>query len=451
MRVFLRILSVVSFFLAIAAAKAEEWTLHSIAPGAAAEGLPREEEDIWALAAPPEEGANGCWMKSFDVEGESWVEFSVRRKTTRVAYPRRSCVVRIEWYGEDGRAVTSREKVNPIYSGSETTTARPDFPRDKQTDLEGWTTVSDRYPVPVDAVEAVVQLHLRWAPGGAVVWKEPTLLASEPLPKREVTMAAVHTRMSGGKRTLVENLEHLAGLVGEAAAKGADLVVLPELLNCKGITNDYVSVAELIPGETTKFFGAVARKHDLYLVVGMAEKAKEQVFNSAILLGPDASIVGVYRKVTLPREEIAKGISPAEGYPVFETRFGKVGMMICYDVFFPEVARELAMNGAEIIAVPIWGGNPALASARCIENGVHLVTSTYTDHEMNWMKTAVWDREGQRLSTAVEWDSVVTATVDLNERTYWSGLGDFQARIAREAPVRRMEPVFHLREESATP
>lgn len=429
----------------------DDWTLHSIAPGPEAEGMPGQDDDVLGLAAPDEEGANGYWMKSFEVEGGSWVEFSAKRKTTRIPHPRRSCVVRIEWYGADGRPVTSREKVNPTYFGSESTIARPDFPRDKEVDLEGWTTVSDRYPVPADAVKAVVQLHLRWAPGGEVLWKAPSLLAAEPLPERKVTLAAVHTQLSGEDRTIEENREHLRTLIEKAAAQGADLVVLPELMNCKGITHDYVSAAEKIPGGTTQFFGALARELDLYVVVGMAERLEGQVFNCAVLLGPDASIVGIYRKVTLPREEIARGISPADAYPVFKTRFGKVGMMICYDVFFPEVARELAMRGAEIIAVPIWGGNPALASARCIENGVHLVTSTYTDHDTNWMKTAIWDREGRKVATATAWDTVVTATVDLNQRTYWHGLGDFQARIAREAPVRKMEPVFHRREGSETP
>ena len=169
------------------------------------------------------------------------------------------------------------------------------------------------------------------------------------------------------------------------------------------------------------------------------EREEKQIFNTAILLGPDGELVGKYRKVTLPREEIEKGISPGHDYPVFSTRFGKVGIMICYDVFFPEVARELSLGGAEIIAMPIWGGNPSLAAARCAENGIYLVSSTYTNHDHNWMKTAIWDREGKRISEATEWGTIVFAEVDLNQRTYWHGLGDFQSRIAREAPVRRAE------------
>ncbi len=64
---------------------------------------------------------------------------------------------------------------------------------------------------------------------------------------------------------------------------------------------------------------------------------------------------------------------------MFSTRFGKLGMMVCYDGFFPEVARELANAGAEVIAWPVWGCNPDLACARACDNQVYLVSSTYED------------------------------------------------------------------------
>ena len=79
---------------------------------------------------------------------------------------------------------------------------------------------------------------------------------------------------------------------------------------------------------------------------------------------------------------------PGKEYPVFDTRFGKVGMMVCYDGFFPEVARELTNRGAEVIAWPVWGCNPMLASARACENHVYMVSSTYEDVSRNWMITA---------------------------------------------------------------
>ncbi len=435
----------VVFFCSVVLLNAEEnWSYQSIGTPVEFDLSGSDGNKTMVLSSPDEQGAAGFVENSYPVDGGEWMEFKVERKASRISYPRRSCVVRIEWYGEGGKPVSSSESVSPDYFGTTTTTARPEFPRDRETVPEGWTLVSDRYEVPADAVKAVVQLHLRWAPGGEVAWRGAQLVIVNPPPERLVTLSAIHTRLSGRDGTVESNREHFRPLIEQAVEANADLIVLPELLNCKGVTHDYASGAEPIPGNTTKFFGALAKQHDLYIVIGMAEKAGNIIYNTAVLLGPDSSIVGAYRKIALPREEIARGISPGDEYPVFETRFGKLGMMICYDVFHPEVARELAANGAEVIAMPIWGGNPALAAARCIENGVHLVTSTYTDHEADWMKSAIWDREGRRLSTASEWESIVTATVDLNKRTYWHGLGDFQARIARESPVRKAEPSFDL-------
>jgi len=394
----------------------------------------------YLVLASERSGTNGHWRRSYAVEGGKSYEFSARRLAEGIEYERRSCLVRIEWYGPDGKLVESPHKVNPAYFGADTDKARPDFPRDWGRLDGGSVLVKDIYMAPRDAVEARVQLHLRWTDTGKVTWKDVTFSETEPLMPRRVKLAAVHHKLSdGGKNTIESNRRKMVPLIEKAARNGADLIVLGEMVSCKGVTNIFSEAAEPIPGPTTDFYGKLAQQNDCYIVVGLPERDGREVYNVSVLMGPDGLVAGKYRKVTLPREEIQQGISPGTEYPVFETRFGKVGMMICYDVYFPEVARELAMNGAEVIALPIWGGNPLLAAARCAENGVFLVSSTYSDHESNWMKTAVWDREGARVAEADEWGSVVMAEVDLNQPTYWQFLGDFRSRIKREAPIRKAE------------
>src|SRR5207247_4137640 len=121
------------------------------------------------------------------------------------------------------------------------------------------------------------------------------------------------------------------------------------------------------------YFGELARKHALYLVVGLVERDDHLIYNVAVLIGPNGNLIGKYRKVALPRTEIEAGVTPGTEYPVFDTRFGKVGMMVCYDGFFPEPARQLSIRGAEIIAFPVAGCNPILAAARACEAHVCLV------------------------------------------------------------------------------
>jgi predicted amidohydrolase len=247
-------------------------------------------------------------------------------------------------------------------------------------------------------------------------------------------LATVHFQPSGG-HTPEENCRAYAPLIAEAASKRADLVVLGETLTQAGTGKTYAEVAENVPGPSTEYFGTLARQHHLYIVAGLVERDAHLIYNVAALIDPDGKFVGKYRKVTLPRGEVEMGVAPGHEYPVFETRFGKLGMMICYDGFFPEVARELANRGAEVIAWPVAGCNPLLAAARACENHVYLVSSSYTDVNMKWTITAVYDRQGQVLAQAKDWGTIAVAEVDLARPTYWWNLGDFKAMVDRHRPV----------------
>ena len=120
------------------------------------------------------------------------------------------------------------------------------------------------------------------------------------------------------------------------------------------------------------------------------------------------------------------GSTPGLDYPVFETDFGRVGMMICWDLQFADPSRALALRGAELLLLPIWGGDETLGKGRAIENRVFIASSGYD------YPTYVMDPAGERLSVASQNGAAAVATIDLNRRYVEKWLGDMRGRFMNE-------------------
>jgi predicted amidohydrolase len=322
----------------------------------------------------------------------------------------------------------------PEQDGRPVPSAEPEHPLDGETDGRGWTTLTARYRAPAKARRATIELHLQWAPKAQARWTVATFAETDPEPARKARLATIHYRPTG--KSPLANCKEYAPLVAEAGRRGADLVVLGETVHYVGVRKKPHEVAEAIPGPSTDYFCGLARKHGLHIVVSLYERAGRLIYNVAVLIGPDGRILGKYRKVCLPHAEIEAGVTPGRDYPVFQTKFGKVGLMVCYDGFFPEVARALTRRGAEVIAWPVWGCDPLLARARANENRVFIVSSTYMDARASWMLSAVYDRVGTPLEVAQKWGTVAVAEVDLNARHIGPyNLGDFHAMVERHRPL----------------
>ncbi len=385
------------------------------------------------------EGLDGWFQKSIPVIGGEFYAFRAVRKTADVPVPRRSALVRLLWHNGAGEPVPADVPTGIEADGRPVWVSEPEHPADGTTDPRGWTTVSGIYRAPSRATQAVVELHLQWAPDGRVEWSEVHLVKTSPPAPRKVRLAAIHYKPTG--RSPRQNCEEYVPYVAEAARQRANLVVLGETVPSIGVRQKPYELAEPVPGPTCEFFGELARKHHLHIVLSLYERDRHLVFNTAVLLGPDGVLIGKYRKVCLPHSEVESGVAPGKDYPVFDTTFGKLGLMVCYDGFFPEVARELTNRGAEVIAWPVYGCNPLLGQARACENHVYLVSSTFMEPKDGWMLTAVFDRSGRPIARAERWSTVTVCEVDLSQPYIGPyNLGDFRSMLPRHRPVPAPEP-----------
>jgi predicted amidohydrolase len=183
----------------------------------------------------------------------------------------------------------------------------------------------------------------------------------------------------------VEN--NLENVVRVLAGKTADLFVLPELFTTGyqfTSRKEALGLAETIPdGRTTQALIALAKQINAVIVAGIAEREGDAVYNSAVMVGPDG-FVGSYRKAHLfdtEKDIFLPGNTP---FKVFDLGFARVGMMICFDWRFPETARTLALQGAELIAHPanlVLQHCPEAMITRCLENGIFIATADRVGRE----------------------------------------------------------------------
>ena len=195
-----------------------------------------------------------------------------------------------------------------------------------------------------------------------------------------IALAQIDTVL-GDKQANLQHMEHHCHL---AAQQGAKLVCFPELATT-GYRQDLLNnrlwdLSEPLDGETSKLFSQLAHKLDITIVSGFIERGDYlgQVFNSAAVWLPTTSgISGVYRKMHAFGAE-KQWFASGNDYPVFDTPIGRIGIMICYDMGFPEVGRILTLRGAELLLAPsawceqdqnMWHIDSA---ARALENGVHV-------------------------------------------------------------------------------
>jgi N-carbamoylputrescine amidase len=254
-----------------------------------------------------------------------------------------------------------------------------------------------------------------------------------------------------------ENVKKAIAGVREAAAKGANIVCLQELFRslyfC--IKEEYKAfvLAEPIPGDTTKQFQSLAKELGVVIVLPLFEKRAEGVYhNSAAVIDADGSYLGKYRKMHIPDDPSFYEkfyFTPGDtGFKSWKTKFGTIGVLICWDQWYPEAARLTALSGAEILFYPTaigWAkeeeaktkeeqfqGWQMIQRAHAVANGIPVVSVNRVGTEENltfWGASFVAGTFGELLVQAShDKEEVLVAEVDLNRsnitRTHWPFLRD---------------------------
>ena len=320
-----------------------------------------------------------------------WYRLEASCQTRGVNWPRQRALARLAWYGADSSRIHLPHYVS------------------EEVGREGlWRKVAGRFQAPAGVALARVELYLGNAPGGAARWDRIVLAQVSDPPRRPVRLGAVYHRPRD-KKSSAESIEEFCAVLERAGEQHCDIVCLGEATNRIGLSGvEFPDIAEPIPGPTTARLGEVARRHRMYIVAGITERAGAAVYSSAVLIGRDGELAGVYRRVYLSEIHHDQGVSPGHSYPVFNTDFGRIGIMTGYDSWSPDPARELAAQGAEVILLPVWGDNEAVIRARALENHVFVVLAGYDN------VSRIFDPWGETLAEAGAQPGLAVAEIDLN-------------------------------------
>lgn len=340
-------------------------------------------------------------------------------KTKNTESLAKNILIRVNWFDKHGQAVLTEFLT-------------------RYREEAGWFHFEQDFTAPAPATTLRIELAFQWSSSGTVWWDDISVEEVTAPAPRHIKVASAYLKPAGPSSP-EKNLSLYAGLIEEAGKQDVDILCLGEGITLVSTGKKMAEVAETIPGPTCRILGEAAKKSKLYVVAGIYERDGPLIYNTAILIDREGNVAGKYRKTHLPQTEVFEGLTPGTEYPVFKTDFGTIGIQICYDYFFPEVTRNLALKGAEIIMLPIWGdprdlrkSYEIIARARAIDYSVYLVTSIYNNN-----RSLIIDPDGAIIADAAGDKRLAIAEINLDARTFerWlsvSGFGEWKSLYPKE-------------------
>ncbi len=330
--------------------------------------------------------------------------FNARFRAMNISSIDKSVLIRIKWFKGQ-----TQMGYNYIYHITD--------------DRDGWLLASDKIKAVTGAETAEISLVFRWSTG-TLWWDEITMEPCEAVPPRNIIVGTMYFRPPGP--TVEKNISLMSEMLDKAGKAGCDIICLPEgWPTCDTGLGMTKVEANTIGGSASVMMAEKAKKYGMYIVSGLYDWQGDTLKNVAVLYDRQGKIQGIYEKVQLPDSETELGAVPGTKFPVFTTDFGKIGILICWDIAFPEISRILAVNGAEMLLCPIWGDIrgtteawKATVRSRAIDNGVYFVNSIFDGHSV------IVDPAGDILQESGVQGTLLTQKIDLNFSPEWYWLGN---------------------------
>ncbi|MBI4325757.1 MAG: carbon-nitrogen hydrolase [Chloroflexi bacterium] len=289
--------------------------------------------------------------------------------------------------------------------------------------------------------------------------RKPRAARARRAPPSKITLGLIQTRCSPRP---AENLEKTVSLARQAAQAGAQIICTQELFRtqyfCQSEDHDNFRLAEPVPGPSTRAFQGIARRHKTFIIASLFERRAPGLYhNSAAVIDADGSLLGLYRKMHIPDDPLFYEkfyFTPGDlGFRTWPTPYGKVGVLICWDQWYPEAARLTALQGAEILFYPTAiGWHPKekaglgetqhqaweiIQRGQAVANGCYVAAVNRVGWERPaggdglefWGQSFVAGPSGQILARAgADREETLLCEVDLSQveitRTHWPFLRD---------------------------
>lgn len=355
-------------------------------------------------------GDCGKIFTTVEVESEAFYELCFKFRIENIEYPRMSTRFIFDSYTEDGTAVQTDYAVD-------------------YTEKDGFYYARGVFQALKGSARAEISAMMMSTEAGKLSVYDASLRKVTPLGPRNVKIGTVYLNpYITEDNTYAIRQKKILDCCDKAGEMGVDILLFAEVISTFSISKqdpDYT--VQTIPGEYTALISEKAKKNNMWILFNTSINNPGDInTNTTLIFNRKGEIAGRYDKTHITYNAYNNGGSAGNEYPVFDTDFGRIGTVTCYDQFFPETVRAVTIQGAEIVFVPTAGDGYTQLQARAIDNQVYVVVAGINHAKAsNQPISRIINPLGEIIAGTNEDMGIATATVDLNKKnyTFWFSVG----------------------------